>query len=121
RQGQADRLLNDGPAKRFEFLRELVPLKAYRRLHDSVEARRKQQEQHERLLRDELASIPEVTDETMAAARIAVDVARTAAASARETVERLTRITEQARRWEAVRTRLETISEAKALDRQLLD
>lgn len=100
RQGDADRLLREKPAKRHEYLAEIVGLDRYQQLHDRAKSRHAEARLEAEATTRRLSALAQVTEEQLREAEQSAARASADAAAATDGVHRLTEQLWQARRWQ---------------------
>lgn len=104
RQGEADRIITASPKDRLVFLRRIIGAERYESLYNRVRQGTTQAREQSQQNSEQLAAIPEVTDDHIEAARQARDQARAALEAAQSTLERLTHWAAEARQWNRLGT-----------------
>jgi DNA repair exonuclease SbcCD ATPase subunit len=105
-QGQAEKLLGSKPEERRTVLANIVDLERYERLHRLADDRRKELEADLKQLSQRLSALPPVEPLELAAAENCIQDAEKARARAREEVERLHKLEDQAQKWGKLQGRL---------------
>src|SRR5262249_40574323 len=106
RQGEAEKLLDAGPAGRHKVLAGIVDLERYERLHERARAELKRIEGSTENLKLRLADMLEVTPLELASADRAIEEAEVAQQTAHQEVEKLRALEFQAQKWVDLQARL---------------
>jgi DNA repair exonuclease SbcCD ATPase subunit len=119
-QGKADNLLAAMPARRFEVLAGVVGLDRYQKLHERVEARRKEFLHQSKTLLQQLNGVRVVEDAELEEADQAIVAADGARRLAQAEVERLQVLEFQATRWVDLQAALAEVGRQWQAMQQLL-
>jgi DNA repair exonuclease SbcCD ATPase subunit len=106
RQGEAEKLLDAGPAGRHKVLAGIVDLERYERLHKRAEEERKGLEFNVKSLKLQCESVLEVTPLELAAAESSIAEMEDARQRAQQEVERLDALAFQAQKWKGLQSDL---------------
>lgn len=98
-QGKAEKLLDSTPSGRAEVLAGIVDLERYRGLHDRANKRKLDLKARLEALTHQTAAVPEIDEETHAAAELAIDAAEQARIAAQSEIDGLAHLEAEARRW----------------------
>lgn len=121
RQGNAEKLLDAGPAGRHKVLAGIVDLERYERLHKRANEVSKGAELTFENLKLRLADSPKVTPLELAIAENAIVEAKAAQQQARAEVERLQELEFRAKNWVDLQSRLSIARQRWEQARKLLD
>jgi exonuclease SbcC len=106
RQGEAEKLLDSTAKGRFEVLAGIVDLERYQRLHQKADDQRKALKDRGKLLSDQLAALPEVSELELAGAENRIADAEERRQEAAAEVERRQGLEFHAQRWADLQTKL---------------
>jgi DNA repair exonuclease SbcCD ATPase subunit len=110
-QGKAEKLLSAAPKERFEVLAGIVDLGRYQRLHKRADDRRRAATARVEALQQQLALLPEVSDEELAEADCQATAARQALELAKSAATALVRLEILAERWAELGARRTQVDE----------
>jgi exonuclease SbcC len=110
-QGKAEKLLDASPKGRAELLASIVDLERYQRLHAKADEQRKAFKTRSEQLEAQIANLPAVTDEQLAAVGERLLQAEEGLAGARADVERCRQREFEAKSWEELQARLGRLRE----------
>jgi len=98
-QGKAEKLLDAKPTGRAEVLAGIVDLERYQRLHEKANGKKLDLKAHRDSLTAQMAGVPDVADDDLAAAVIRIDDCERARAAAQESARLGQDRIESAKRW----------------------
>jgi DNA repair exonuclease SbcCD ATPase subunit len=109
-QGRAEKLLDSTAKGRFEVLAGIVDLERYVRLHARADDRRRESKAQAEALQHQLAAMPPVAEDELAAVNDQVTAAEARRGVARADVERWQAAEFQARRWAELRGKADELA-----------
>jgi exonuclease SbcC len=109
-QGRAEKLLDSTAKGRFEVLAGIVDLERYERLHAKVDNRRRDLKAKGEALQHQLAAIPAVPGEELAAVDDRIATTDATRAEAQTEIDRWQQVEFQARRWVDLQGKATTLS-----------
>ncbi|MCS6863646.1 MAG: SMC family ATPase [Gemmataceae bacterium] len=119
-QGKAEKLLDSTPAGRASVLSRIVDLERYQKLHAKADERRKELKGQLEVIANQLAAIPEVSEEEFEKVQARIAQAQTAYQQAVQTEQQLRALEQRARHWTDIHRRLASKRQQLAETEKLL-